>query len=73
MLCVMFGQGLRGHVAFLFNELGVTRRLGKPNSDVVVVCHEGQDSHACGRLWDRLGVRASGRDIKESPWCVSAL
>lgn len=67
MLCVMVGQGLCSRVAFLFNELGVTRRLLKPNNNVVVVCYDGQDSHAYGRLWDRLGVRVSGRDIKESP------
>lgn len=66
MLCVMIEPGLCSRVAFLFNELGVTRRLLKPNN-VVVVCYDGQDSHAYGRLWDTLGVRVSGRDIKESP------
>lgn len=41
--------------------------------DVVVVCCGGQDSHTYSRLGDRVGVRVSGRDIKESPWCVFAV
>lgn len=73
VLCVMLGQGLCSRVAFLFNELGVARRLLKPNHDVVAVCCDGQDSHSYGRLWDRLGERVSGRNIKESPQRVFAL